>query len=804
MKITRIGLLVILPLAAQYAAAQDILSTYAGGGPNNIPAVQANLQYPVNTAVDSSGNFYVVVGSTDAASRVFKVNSTGTITVVAGNGYSGDLGDGGPATQAELGQAGSIAVDSSGNIYITDVTNCVVRKVTASTGKISTIAGDKTCGYNGDGIAATSAELNYPYGIAVDKSENVYIADTDNARIRKITASTGIISTVAGNGTTGYAGDGGAATSAELDRPYGVAVDGAGNIYIADTTNVRIRKVTASTGKISTIAGNGHVGYTGDGGRAIAAEMEYVYGIALDSSGNLFLADTENCVVREVNTSGVIETVAGTHTTCAFAGDGGPATSAELDDPYGVAVNTVNGVDQIYIADYGNLRVRKAALGGNISTVAGNGDLYYAAGTPANGVFLNAPDGVTTDASGNVYIADLGNAIIRKVVASTGDISTIAGVPLTGGHNGNGGPATSADLSNPRKAIVDSSGNVYIADEANCAIRKVTASTGDISTIAGKLAACGYSGDGGPATSAELNQPYGMAFDSAGNLYIADTQNEVIRKVTAATGIISTIAGMFQTPGYAGDGGAATSAELNHPRDVVADAHGNLYIADYANYRIRVVNSSGLIKTFAGNGRANFTGDRGPATAASLNFPDRVALDVAGDLLISDMKNDRIRWVDAQGTIFTVAGGGSSIYAGISVPATSAALDWPEGVGVDHAGNIYIGDSLANRVGKVTAIPNINASAYSLTFAAQKTGTSSAAKAITLTGVGPSTISSIHTTGDFTESSSCPASLASGSTCTVSVTFKPTATGTRTGTLVIATNGFFNPTITITLQGTGD
>ncbi len=340
----------------------------------------------------------------------------------------------------------------------------------AQTYYISTIAGNGTAGYSGDSGAATSAELFFPEEVAVDASGNVYIADLRNNRIRKVTAATGIITTFAGTGTAGYSGDGGAATSAELSYPAGVAVDASRNVYIIDDN--RIRKVTAATGIITTIAGNGTAGYSGDGGAATSAE------------------------------------------------------------------------------------------------------LYYS-------------NGVAVDASGTIYIVD--NNRIRKVTSSTGIITTIAGNG-TAGYTGDKGPATAAELSYPGGVAVDALGNVYIADVANNRIRKITASTGIITTIAGN-GALGYSGDGGAATSAELNLPSGVAVDASGNVYIADDSNNVIRKITAGTGIITTIAG-YGSPGYAGDGGTATSAQLNDPQEVTVDTLGNVYIADLGNNRIRKLSLS--------------------------------------------------------------------------------------------------------------------------------------------------------------------------------------------------------------------
>jgi sugar lactone lactonase YvrE len=224
----------------------------------------------------------------------------GHIASQAGNGVLGYSGDGGPAASAEFSSPTGVAVDSSGNLYIVDADNNRIRKVTASTGIITTVAGNGTAGYSGDGGAATSAELDTPFGVAVDASGNLYIVDVNNDRIRKVTASTGIITTVAGNGTWGYSGDGGTATSAELFSPFGVAVDASGNLYIADSGNNRIRKVTASTGIITTVAGNGTAGSTGDGGAASSAELSYPTGVVVDSLGNFYIADYNNNKVRTV------------------------------------------------------------------------------------------------------------------------------------------------------------------------------------------------------------------------------------------------------------------------------------------------------------------------------------------------------------------------------------------------------------------------------------------------------------------------------------------------------------------------
>ncbi|MEI6766500.1 MAG: T9SS type A sorting domain-containing protein [Bacteroidota bacterium] len=356
-------------------------------------------------------------------------------------------------------------------------------------------------------------------------------------------AQVGYISTIAGTGIAGHSGDGGPATSAKLGITFGIVIDPAGNIIFADNGNNAIRKIAAPSGIITKVAGTYYTYngtswyYGGDGGLATSAYLAYPFGVALDTAGNIYVADNLNNVIRKITVStGIITTVAGDgsifYNPWPWCGDGGPATSAQLNSPWGVAV----------------------------------------------------------DKAGNIFIADRDNNVIRKVTASTGIITTVAGNG-TAGYSGNGGPATSASLNGPDGITLDSAENMYISDDYNNVIRKVTKSTGIITTIAGTGTA-GYSGDGGLATSAKLDDPsLGIAFDAAGNYYIADDGNHVIRKVTAATGIITTVAGNG-IQGYSGDGGPATSAKLNGPEGVAVDALGNIYITDENNV-IRKVNGAG-------------------------------------------------------------------------------------------------------------------------------------------------------------------------------------------------------------------
>ena len=670
------------------ANGQGIITTVAGSNwvfPANVTvALNAPLGQVSGVTVDSHGNVYLAdLGN----ARIFAVSPTGGIRIVAGNGTPGFSGDGGPATAASLSSPYGMAVDALGNLFIADWGNARIRKVTPS-GVITTVAGGGTAD-PGNGGPATAAQLYFPAGIAVDASGNVFFADYSAQVIRKVSAG-GIITTVAGNGTNGFSGDGGPATAAQLYNPEGIAVDAAGDLFIADAYNNRIRKVSAG-GIITTVAGNGTPAFAGDGGLATYASLCSPQAVAVDTSGNLYVADYGNDRVRRVAANGLIATLAGSGGG-GFSGDGGPAIVASLDEPEGVGVDAAGNV---FIADAYNNRVRKVTVNGVITTVAGNGSFDFSGdGGPALLASLNQPYGVAVDASGDLFLADHFNNRVRKLSAN-GVITTVAGNGA-GISSGDGGEAVLASLDQPYGLAVDASGNLFIADSGSGRIRKISAA-GIVSTVAGGGGA--NPGDGGPATAAQLLLPAGIAVDAFGDLFIADTGNNRVRKVSA-TGVISTVAGNG-TKGFSGDGGPATSASLDQPTGVAVDASGNLLVADGGNNRIRKVSATGVITTVAGGG-AGAPGDGGPATAASLDQPGGIAVDASGDLFIADTSDNRIREVSVHGIITTVAGGGTGS-PGDGGPATSASLNNPEGIAVDASGNLFIADTGNNRIREVSA-----------------------------------------------------------------------------------------------------
>lgn len=681
----------------------------AGGDP-----LKTGLQ-AVGIAADNSNNLFVA----DAENRrIWRIDRTGISTIFAGAGARGSGGDGGPATDATFYTPYHVAVDGVGNVFIADVLNGSVRQV---------CAGDGTCA-PGTIRTIESDSLSSPIGIALDGLGNVYVAEQTAHRVVKICNNVagcpdGTTVVVAGNGSPDFSGDGGSATEAALKAPTGIAVDRLGNVFIADTQNHRVREVctalpNCTPGTIRTIAGTGTPGFSGDGALAVNAQLNTPVRVALDKNDNLLIADLNNHRVRMVCRNpvscvqGTIETIAGKG-TMGFSGDGGLASQAELNLPSDVSIDSDGN---LLIADQGNFRVRKVCMDGagcgvgTIETVVGSGSPHASRDDqPATSAEIRKPRGLSIDDMGNLYFADSAQHRVRTVDRVTGLIRTVAGTGLEG-FSGDGGPATDALLAFPEGVAVDGRGNVFISDSSNHRVREVCVDdppcpVGAIRTVAG-TGVQGFSGDRGPAVDARLNSPAGLAIDFDGHVLVADTNNHAIRQIcrgggACPTGEIRTVAGTG-VPGLSGDDGLAIDARLSSPSDVALDTRGNIFIADTLNFRVREVCvddtpcAPGTIRTVAGTSYGS-SGDGGPATSAKFEFVQSVALDSFGNLFIADsVLTGFIRQVCAgedgcpTGTVRRVAGSSISL-SGDGGPALDAGLARVNSVAVDDQGNLYLG-----------------------------------------------------------------------------------------------------------------
>jgi sugar lactone lactonase YvrE len=627
-------------------------------------------------------------------------------TLAAGQQYViSTFAGGGPspspvsALSVSLGTIWGVANDAEGNVYLSSSDLSSVFRLD-STGQLTLVAGNSRAGYSGDGALAAAAQLNAPRGVAVDTAGNVFVADMGNGRVRRVSPS-GIITTVPG--------------ATHLQSPFAVAVDGAGNLFVAEFDGNRVLRISLS-GDVTAVAGNGTRGFSGDLGPAISAQLNAPTGVAVDAGGNLFIADYGNARVRRVDPDGTIATVAGGGNS---RQEGIPATDAQLLSGLGVALDSRGN---LYIAEeYGG--VQKISSDGTITTVAGGGkDWTIVDGANANTVVI-LPIAVGVDFAGDLSIADnLFGTRVRRVSAS-GILTTIAG---NGGYCcfwGDGGPAESAQFSDPSSAAVDRGGNVYIADAHNGRIRKVSPD-GTITTVAtacywpddiwtpcgiavdaiGNLYTSDDSGvfrispDGSRTKLADFGT--GMAVDRAGNLFIADQYDRVVRKLST-DGTVSTVAGTG-TIGFSGDGGPATAAQLSLPTALAIDGSGNLYIADSGNRRIRMVSAAGVIDTIV-----DATADFDPNLAAFGlgNVIAGLAVDDSGNIFFEELSLwfRRIRRASPDGTITTIAGAGAPGYSGDGGPALQAQIN-PSGdeigntLAFDTSGNLYVVDGANNAV----------------------------------------------------------------------------------------------------------
>lgn len=807
-------------------ATSGIITTVAGSGMpgysgDNGPATSAQLGSPRGIALDGSGNLYI----SDYANQVVREVSaaSGIITTVAGSTTATALGDNGPATSAMLTNPLGIVLDSAGNLYI--ATAARIRVVNASTGTITTYAGNGTSGSSGDNGPATNATLSLPSGMAIDKAGNIYFTDPGAEVVRKITASTQVITTVAGVSFSYNLpiGDGGPATSASLQNPTGVAVDASGNVYIADTYNLEVREVTASNGIISRLIGNKSFCNTlsGDGGPAASSGICFPGGVTVDAAGNLYIAETDTSRVRKITAAAtppttatsapVFSVQAGTYaspqTVTISSSTAGAAIYVTLDGTVPVTtglgyhgpINVTGAVTINALAAAPGYLPSSAATAAYtitappsavIQTIAGGGvNGVIAPSAPATSEVISSPFGVAVDNAGNVYTADPYNCVVWMDSAATGNASIIAGTLGACTDAGNGGPATSASLAGPTHVAIDGSNSIYIADSGSGVIRKVTGNTGMIATYAGGGYPWEGLGDNGPATSAYLSSPEGLALDSASNLYIADQGHSRIRKVTSG-GIITTVAG-GAINGVLGDGGPATAASLAFPKDVAVDGAGNLFIADLDNGRVRMVAAqTGIISTIAGNGNVGTDGDGALATSAEV-YPEGVAVDGAGKVYIANWPAS-VRTIDpATHLISTFAGSGYVGFSGDGGSATVADLSYPSGVALDKSGNVYIADSYNNRIRELSPPGSTPTPVFSLAA-----GTYTSAQSLTITDTTQG--ATIYFTTDGSTPTTASTTYSGSIAISSSETVKAIAVATGHTTSAVATADYVIETATAT------
>ncbi len=698
--------------------AQPIINTFAGGnraftGDGQLATTLAIAKVSFVT-LDLNGNPVFAVPSLNV---VLRVNPDGTVSHIAGAGFSGYSGDGGPATSALLNAPTGVAYDSAGNLYIADTYNNRVREVSALDGTITTIAGVGEAGFNGNGpLSATQAYLDGPTSLAVDSINNVlYINDAGNGVIRRV--MNGSLVTYAGagreTGTCAPSQDNMPATSVPLCDAEGIALDTAGNLYIADFADDRVRKVDFVTQRISTVAGTGQYGYAADGSPALTSPLRNPGGVAVNASGSIYIAESGSETVRRV-TGGILTTVAG-NGTAGYSGDLVPAITAELNTPFGLWLDTTGN---LYLADRDNFRVRKVDITSRISTLAGNGTSSLSNVIPASDLPLSLPFGVGVGPDGSIYIADTNSDVIRKILPG-GLAFTVAGTGAAE-FGGNGGPATAAGLISPRNVAFDSQGNLYIAEFYGNRIRKVDAN-GNISIVAGN-GDSGYNGDGILATEASVYGPSAVAFDKMDNLYIAGTGNHRVRMVSS--GVITTFV-----------------ADLDTPVGLAFDQNGNLFVGDSTGAAngglVRKVTPNGIVTTYAGGGSLSGSqADGQAATSAALELVESVATDASGNVYFADAYDNMVRMVSPNGIISTVAGNGTQGYAGDGGPATLASLNSPTGVAVDGSGNIFIAEYGNDRVRIVyssSTPPTIQASPSSLLFGGNSGGLPTSQQTVMLT-----------------------------------------------------------------------
>lgn len=560
----------------------------------------------------------------------------------------------GTGSSAEFYSPRGVAVDHAGNVYVADSSNHTIRKVTAS-GAVTTLSGVAGVPGNSDLVPARFSE---PFGVAVDAAGTVYVADTNNNAIRKISA-TGAVTTLAGGNGKGSVD--GVGSAAKFMEPHAVAVDVVGNAYVTDYMNHTIRKVTAA-GVVTTLAGSpGNSGFAD--GQGSVARFRSLQGIAVDGAGNVYVADAGNRAIRKVSSSGLVTTLV----------DG---SNGQFGEPRGIAVDAA-GI--VYFSDYSANAIYAVSVAGAVAKLAGTAPTAGSSDGSANALF-NAPSGVAIDVAGNLYVADTLNNTVRKLGAG-GVVTTLAG--LAGRSSSVDGKGAAARFEDPYAVATDGN-DVYVADATDHTIRRIAAD-GTVTTLAGKAGSFGSSDGSGSA--ALFRSPQGIAVDAAGTVYVADTGNKTVRMISAA-GVVSTLAGSPGQGGYVDAVGSA--ARFNSPYGVAVDGAGNVHVIDSGDNVLRKITPAGVVTTLAGSPGAIGLAD-GVGIAARFAVPFDLTVDADGNIYICDHGNHAIRKVTAAGVVTTLAGSGSAGNADGS--GRLASFSFPSGITVAASGDVYVADT---------------------------------------------------------------------------------------------------------------
>ena len=651
-------------LAAQPLAFSHFAGTAGGADAVDGPARDARFYAPNAAAFDSAGNLYIA----DTGNQTIRMMTrAGVVTTVAG--LAGTLGsDDGVGSAARFAYPSGVAVDGSGHVYVADRLSHTVRRIELATGIVKTLAGQAGSSGSADG-AGKAARFNLPCSVAVDGSGNIFVADELNATIRMVTPA-GVVSTFAGS--SGKRGNvDGTGIAARFDSPRAVATDQAGNVYVADEGVHTIRKITPQ-GAVTTLAGSS-MGMPGSqDGTGAAAGFRYPGGIAADPSGILYVADTDNGSIRRITPTGVVTTLAGSEAFGSVDGTGSAATFAR---PYGTAVDPDGNV---IVAEGGSV-LRKVTPAGVVTTIAGFASAY--GNVDATG--LNArfwyPVGVAASRVGNVYVVDSHASTIRKI-SPDGVVTTLAGKEGVVGTSD--GPGASARFNDPTGVAVDSAENVYVADYGNLTVRKITPS-GAVSTFAGLAGSYGSTDGTGPA--ARFSGPTAVATDAAGSVYVAD--GHTIRRVSSS-GVVTTLAGLAFNSGT--DDGNGSVARFTYPQSVATDGSGNVYVADTNNHTIRKITPTGDVTTLAGSARSSGVLD-GVGSAARFNYPLGVTVDAAGNVWVADTLSHTLRKVTVGGVVTTEAGA-AGIAGSADGSGSAARFNLPASLAFTPTGRLFVAD----------------------------------------------------------------------------------------------------------------